>query len=226
MNLSTPLFTKRLDNGTLKSKEAIIMHSSILDTFTFDPEEVILYPGKANPKDLLYRVKEGLVRLQSVDEEGNSLTLRFVGPGEFFGEEVLTNDERTYFAEAVTEARVDTLTPKALSPEETSDLAQHLVIALAQTYRTIQRLSGQRLKNRVAAALLELSRTPLAFKETTGRVGVKATHDEIASAVGSVRETVTKVIGELTREGYIRSGYGKLMLENERGLEDLAKQAA
>jgi hypothetical protein len=34
------------------------------------------------------------------------------------------------------------------------------------------------------------------------------------------------VIGELTREGYIRSGYGKLMLENERGLEDLAKQAA
>ncbi|MCV5960277.1 helix-turn-helix domain-containing protein, partial [Escherichia coli] len=48
----------------------------------------------------------------------------------------------------------------------------------------------------------------------------------IASAVGSVRETVTKVIGELSREGYIKSGYGKLVLENIRGLEDLAQQAA
>jgi CRP-like cAMP-binding protein len=44
--------------------------------------------------------------------------------------------------------------------------------------------------------------------------------------VGSVRETVTKVIGELTREGYIRSGYGKLVLENPSGLERLSKEAA
>lgn len=31
-------------------------------------------------------------------------------------------------------------------------------------------------------------------------------------AVGSVRETVTKVVGELTREGLIAAGYGKIAL--------------
>ncbi|RDI96434.1 Crp/Fnr family transcriptional regulator [Meiothermus sp. QL-1] len=202
------------------------MQSGVLDTLTFDPGEIILYPGQPSPKDALYRVREGLVRLQSVDDEGNALTLRFVRPGEYFGEEVLSGTERAYFAEAVTETKVDALAPGQLAPQELNSLLQGLVKALGQTYQTIQRISGQRLKNRIAAALLELSRTPVAFVEKNGRVGVRATHDEIASAVGSVRETVTKVIGELSREGYIRSGYGKLVLENIKGLEQLSKEAA
>ncbi len=202
------------------------MQTSILDTLTFDPGEIILYPGEPSSKDQLYRVREGLVRLQSVDDEGNALTLRFVRPGEYFGEEVISSAQRTYFAEAVTETKVDALAPAQLSAQEMASLVQGLVKALAQTYQTIQRISGQRLKNRIAATLLDLSRTPVAYTEKNGRVGVKATHDEIASAVGSVRETVTKVIGELTREGYIRSGYGKLVLENPGGLERLSKEAA
>jgi CRP-like cAMP-binding protein len=202
------------------------MQTSILDTLTFDPGEIILYPGEPSPKDPLYRVREGLVRLQSVDDEGNALTLRFVRPGEFFGEEVIAGSSRTHFAEAVTETKIDALAPGQLSAQEMSELLQGLVRALGQTYQTIQRISGQRLKNRIAAALLDLSRTPVAFTEKNGRIGVRATHDEIASAVGSVRETVTKVIGELTREGYIRSGYGKLVLENPSGLERLSKEAA
>ncbi len=202
------------------------MQTSLLDTLTFDPGEIILYPGEPSPKNPLYRVREGLVRLQSVDDEGNGLTLRFVRPGEFFGEEVLSGTARSYFAEAVTESKVDALAPSQLSPQEMAQLVQGLVRALGQTYQTIQRISSQRLKNRIAAALLELSRTPVAFVEKNGRVGVRATHDEIASAVGSVRETVTKVIGELTREGYIRSGYGKLVLENPAGLERLSQEAA
>ncbi|PZA06446.1 MULTISPECIES: helix-turn-helix domain-containing protein [unclassified Meiothermus] len=202
------------------------MSTSVLDTMSYRAGEIILYPGVPGPKDQLYRVRSGLVRLQSVDEEGNALTLRFVRPGEFFGEEVLSGTERAYFAEAATDTRIDALSPALLTSEETQQLTVHLVMALAQTYKTIQRLTGQRLKNRIAAALLELSQTPAAFKEPGGRMGVRATHDEIASAVGSVRETVTKVIGELSREGYIRSGYGKLVLQDLEGLEDLAGQAA
>jgi len=100
--------------------------------------------------------------------------------------------------------------------------AQHLSQGLAEAYRRIERLATQRLKNRMAAALLELSETPLAHEEE-GKVVLKATHDELAAAVGSVRETVTKVIGELAREGYIRSGYGKIQLLDLKGLKELAE---
>ncbi len=191
------------------------------ETVTFKPGEVILYPGVPGPRDRVYRVLEGLVRLEAVDEEGNALTLRLVRPGGYFGEEALAGMERTYFAEAVTEVVAEPL-PKEPHPEEIRQVLLSLAQALSESYRRIERLATQRLKNRMAAAILELAETPLAHEEPEGLV-LRATHDELAAAVGSVRETVTKVIGELTREGYIRSGYGKILLKDIKGLKELAQ---
>ena len=191
------------------------------ETVTFKPGEVILYPGVPGPRDRVYRVLEGLVRLEAVDEEGNALTLRLVRPGGYFGEEALAGMERTYFAEAVTEVVAEPL-PKEPHPEEIRQVLLSLAQALSESYRRIERLATQRLKNRMAAAILELAETPLAHEEPEGLV-LRATHDELAAAVGSVRETVTKVIGELTREGYIRSGYGKIILKDIKGLKKLAQ---
>lgn len=191
------------------------------ETVTFKPGEVILYPGVPGPRDRVYRVLEGLVRLEAVDEEGNALTLRLVRPGGYFGEEALAGMERTYFAEAVTEVVAEPL-PKEPHPEEIRQVLLSLAQALSESYRRIERLATQRLKNRIAAAILELAETPLAHEEPEGLV-LRATHDELAAAVGSVRETVTKVIGELTREGYIRSGYGKIILKDIQGLKELAQ---
>ncbi|MFN3178996.1 MAG: helix-turn-helix domain-containing protein [Thermus sp.] len=191
------------------------------ETVTFKPGEVILYPGVPGPRDRVYRVLQGLVRLEAVDEEGNALTLRLVRPGGYFGEEALAGMERTYFAEAVTEVVAEPL-PKEPHPEEVRQVLLSLAQALSESYRRIERLATQRLKNRMAAAILELAETPLAHQEPEGLV-LRATHDELAAAVGSVRETVTKVIGELTREGYIRSGYGKIVLKDIQGLRELAR---
>uniref|UniRef100_A0A7V4EHW1 Cyclic nucleotide-binding domain-containing protein n=2 Tax=Thermus tengchongensis TaxID=1214928 RepID=A0A7V4EHW1_9DEIN len=191
------------------------------ETITFKPGEVILYPGVPGPRDRVYRVLEGLVRLEAVDEEGNALTLRLVRPGGYFGEEALAGMERSYFAEAVTEVVAEPL-PKEPHPEEIRQVLLSLAQALSESYRRIERLATQRLKNRMAAAILELAETPLAHEEQEGLV-LRATHDELAAAVGSVRETVTKVIGELTREGYIRSGYGKIILKDIKGLKELAR---
>jgi len=191
------------------------------ETITFKPGEVILYPGVPGPRDRVYRVLEGLVRLEAVDEEGNALTLRLVRPGGYFGEEALAGMERSYFAEAVTEVVAEPL-PKEPHPEEIRQVLLSLAQALSESYRRIERLATQRLKNRMAAAILELAETPLAHEEPEGLV-LRATHDELAAAVGSVRETVTKVIGELTREGYIRSGYGKIILKDIKGLKELAQ---
>ncbi|AFV75550.1 Crp/Fnr family transcriptional regulator SdrP [Thermus oshimai] len=195
--------------------------TQVRETLSFRPGEVILYPGVPGPRDRVYQVLKGLVRLEAVDLEGNALTLRLVRPGGFFGEEALSGLERGYFAEAVTEVELLPL-PKEPDPETLKALTAHLAQALAEGYRRIERLATQRLKNRMAAALLELMDTPLA-KEEDGKIVLRATHDELAAAVGSVRETVTKVIGELAREGYIRSGYGKIALLDLKGLKELSQ---
>ncbi len=197
---------------------------SMIDTRRFRAGEIILYPAPSTAQDRLYRVRTGLARIQSVDDEGNALTLRLVRPGEYFGEEALADLPREHFVEAATEVRVEELNPALLSPEETVEITVHLVAALNQAYQAVQRLVSQRLKNRIAAALLEFAATPVAA-QVDGQIIVRVTHDEIAAAVGSVRETVTKIVGELSREGVIQSGYGKVVLLNKDALRSLSEQA-
>jgi CRP/FNR family transcriptional regulator, cyclic AMP receptor protein len=204
---------------TMMTIERPNTRSQSMDNILYRPNAVILYPGRANS---IYRVKSGLVRLHTMDDDGNSLTLRYVKPGEFFGEEALAGLERAHFAESVTESVVEMFDSKLVTPEIAMSLNAHLAAALNRAYVQISRLALKRLRSRMAAALLELSDTAVGSKSPEGLYQVFATHDELAAAVGSVRETVTKVIGELAKDSLIDSGYGKITLRNLDGLRNVA----
>ena len=183
--------------------------SEYTDTLNYDSGEVILFPGES---DSVYRVHEGLVRIHTVDDEGNGLTLRYIKPGGYFGEEAVCGLPRRYFAEAVTPTSIEAMSPMTLNPEENLDLTTHLVEAIERLYRSLYRLSGKRLKARIAAELLDLQDSALASRGEQSEPVVHITHDDLAAAVGSVRETVTKVVGELSKQGAISAGYCKIAL--------------
>lgn len=192
---------------------------SYAELLTYRAGEVTLYPGAP---DNLYRVQKGLIRIHTVDDEGNGLTLRYVKPGGYFGEEALVGLPRRYFAEAVTSSSIEVMSPATLAPQENLSLTTHLVEALERLYRSLYRLSGKRLKARIAAELLDLQDSALATSGERGEAIVHITHDDLAAAVGSVRETVTKVVGELSRQGAIHAGYGKIALTNIDTLRAIA----
>ncbi|MEM7736086.1 MAG: helix-turn-helix domain-containing protein [Deinococcota bacterium] len=196
-----------------------VQQKTYADVLTFIPGEVVLFPGTS---DNVYRVSEGLIRIHTVDDEGNGLTLRYVKPGGYFGEEAICGLSRRYFAEAVTSSSVEVISPVTLSAEENLDLTAHLVEAMERLYRSLYRLSGKRLKSRIAAELLDLQDSALATKGGRDEPVVHITHDDLAAAVGSVRETVTKVVGELGREGAISAGYGKIALADIDLLREIA----
>ena len=200
---------------------AVDVYASKVDTRSFRAGEVILFPG---PSEKVYRVVQGLVRIHTVDDEGNGLTLRYVKPDGFFGEEAVQGLERRYFAEAITDTNVEVLEPSLLDADTFAQLSAHLAEAIERLYRSLYRLSGKRLKSRIAAELLELRDSALASQNAAGQAVVHITHDDLAAAVGSVRETVTKVVGELARSGAISSGYGKIALSDVGELESVANQ--
>lgn len=173
--------------------------------------EIVLFPGKA---DHLYRVRAGLVRLHTVDDDGVGVTLRYVKPGGYFGEERLIDRPRRYFAEAVTRSDIEELDAEQLDPDQQRDLARRLAAVIDGMNRAMHRLAGKPLRARIAAELLELSDSELAMRLADGTPVVRVTHDDLAAAVGSVRETVTKVVGELARTGAIRAGYGKITVQD------------
>jgi CRP/FNR family transcriptional regulator, cyclic AMP receptor protein len=183
--------------------------------------EIILFPGAAGH---LYHVQEGLIRIHNMDDEGNALTLRYVKPGGYFGEESLTGRQRRYFAEAVTRCTVEHLSPATLTAEQHVALSHHLIEATEKLYRSMFRLSGKRLKSRIAAELLDLQDSALAVPNSDGEAVIRLTHDDLAAAVGSVRETVTKLVGELAKEKAIHSGYGKITLSNLGLLREIADE--
>ncbi len=201
------------------SHPPLVSKNSYTDLLTVDAGEVTLFPGAP---DNLYRVEQGLIRIHTVDDEGNGLTLRYVKPGGYFGEEALVGLQRRYFAEAVTPSSIEVMSPATLEPHENLKLTTHLVEAMERLYRSLYRLSGKRLKARIAAELLDLQDSALATAGADGEAVVHITHDDLAAAVGSVRETVTKVVGELSRQGAIHAGYGKISLTNIATLRAIA----
>jgi CRP-like cAMP-binding protein len=193
--------------------------AEIVDVRGYQAGEVVLFPGGP---EYLFRVRSGLVRVHTVDDEGNGLTLRYVKPGGFFGEEAVTGEGRRYFAEAVTDTEVTVLDVRSMSRDERQQLLVHLVHVVEALYRALNRLAGKRLRSRIAAELLELGTSDLASVDDDGVRLVHITHDDLAAAVGSVRETVTKVIGELVRLRAIDAGYGKIRLTDLDVLRDVA----
>ena len=192
---------------------------STLDLDTVRAGEIILFPGEATK---LYRVRRGLVRLHAVDDDGGGITLRYVKQGGYFGEEALSGAERLYFAEAVTACTLESIEPESLSIQDLRTLTAHLTKAMGKLYMSLYRLSGKHLKARIAAELLELGDSELASVNEQRQVTIRTTHDDLAAAVGSVRETVTKVVGELSRENLISAGYGKISLLDTEKLKSLA----
>jgi len=181
--------------------------------------EIILFPGAA---DDLYRLKSGLIRLHAVDQGGYGVTLRYVKPGGYFGEEALTGQRRRYFAEAVTDSSASRVAVDRLSRQALQELAAYLAGGLEQMNRSLLRLAAKPLRARIAAELLELSDSALAGRTDSGESVVYLTHDDLAAAVGSVRETVTKVIGEMARSGALRAGYGKIVVLDQAQLAEIA----
>lgn len=181
--------------------------------------DVLLFPG---PPDGVWRLVEGLARVQTVDADGNGLTLRYVKPGEFFGEESLVGSHRTYFVEAVSFVTVERWQASELDDTLRAALLEALARTIPELYGSLRRWSGKRLKARVAWELLALADTPLASRDDHGRSVIRATHDDLAAAVGSVRETVTKLLGELQRGGVLVAGYGKVTLLDPDALHVVA----
>ena len=184
--------------------------------------DVLLFPG---PADGVWQLLDGLARVQAVDADGNGLTLRYIKPGDFFGEESLVGGTRDYFVEAISGVTVARWRVDELDEALRKALLASFARTTAGLYQSLRRWSGKRLKARVAAELLALSDTPLASCDDSGHTVVHVTHDDLAAAVGSVRETVTKLLGELQRAGAIAVGYGKVMLVDPPSLHAVADGA-
>jgi CRP-like cAMP-binding protein len=155
-------------------------------------------------KNNLWLVVRGMVKLGAVSVHGDELLLGLAGPNEPFGEPLSTVEAY----EAVTLSDCDLLCLTMAEVEQSPALATAMLEAIAVRYRQAEYLLSllglRRVEERVRGFLELLAQDYGQVCEDGLRLNLRLTHQEMASALSTTRVTVTRVIGLLRDEGWLK----------------------
>ena len=153
----------------------------------------------------IWLVVRGMVKLGAVSVHGDELLLGLVGPGEPFGESLSTVE--AYDAVALTNCDLLCLTTTDI--QQSPELAFAMMDAIAARYRQAESLLAllglRRVEDRLRGFLELLAQDYGQPCEDGLRLDVRLTHQEIASALSTTRVTVTRVLGLLREEGWLKT---------------------
>lgn len=196
---------------------------------TFRRGEPVYLPSDA--ADAAMVLCEGRITIGSLTDDGKQTILAFVEPGELFGELAALDDgPREEFAEAAEKSTVVLLPADTLRNlmERNAGMALGVTRLMGLRRRRIERRLKSLLfrsnRQRLVSLLLELAdQYGQPSSDPPGiRLGIKLSHQDMASVIGSTRETVTLVLGELQSEGLVATGRRKIVVGDP---ETLARAA-
>lgn len=156
--------------------------------------------------DSLYIVLSGRLKVMMSDAEGKEVILSILGPGEFFGEMGLIDDEPRSASvvtiepcELLTIAKRDFKKSLADNFEMAMAVMRGLVKRLREADRKIGSLALLDVYGRVARLLLDMAENVDGEKVVTKRLPKQ----DIAKMIGASREMVSRVMKDLQTGGYI-----------------------
>jgi len=178
-----------------------------------------------DPGDALFVVAAGQVKVVLVGEEGREVILAVLGPGNFFGELALIDDEpRSAHVIAMDDARLLVLRRDEFQRELELHprIALGLLRALSRRLRRADDKIGALVMldvfGRVSRVLLELAADSPSGEHVSG-----VTHATIAQMIGSSRETVSRTLRELADRGLISMSDKGIQLSDPQALRAAAR---
>jgi CRP-like cAMP-binding protein len=189
----------------------------------FEAGEVVFREG--DQSDTCYVIRSGRVRAIREHQDGRVITLANFGPGDFFGELAMFDDERR---SATVEALEQTHVVGILGGDmrrllrEHPDISVKLLSALGrrlrETNERLARQSFQTVQSRVAGVLAQMVATAQDGGASERDVLITATQADLAQLAGSSRESASRFLAVLERAGIISQGRGKLIVHDPAAL--------
>ncbi|KLU07501.1 transcriptional regulator, Crp/Fnr family [Rhodopirellula islandica] len=183
----------------------------------FSARSPVYLPSQA--ADCVFLLASGLVKVCNLTSDGKQSILAFVEPGELFGELVLFEaEQREEYVEAVEKSTVVMIPATAI--QELMVANHDVSIALTKMIGLRRHRVERRLKNllflsnrdRLVHLLLDLAEQ-FGIRNSEGiHLRIKLAHQEIANLMGSTRETVTILLGQLKSEGMVDLGRQRITL--------------
>jgi CRP-like cAMP-binding protein len=171
-------------------------------------------------------IAEGRVKVFKVSTEGKEQILHIFGPGQPFGEvPVFTGQRFPANAQAIDKTRV-LFFPRASFVNLISanpSLALNMLAIMSKKLRQfavqIENLSLKEMPARLASYLVFLADE----QNKDDSVTLKISKGQLASILGTIPETLSRVFAKLSGQKLINVEGKKITLLNRRGLEDLAE---
>jgi CRP/FNR family cyclic AMP-dependent transcriptional regulator len=177
--------------------------------------EVIFREGDSG--DTCYLLRAGAVMLTRQHQDGRTIALAELRAGDMFGELAMFRGEtRSATAESIEATSAVALLARDVQRliRRNPDIALKLLAVLSdRVSRTNERLlqqSFQTVSGRVASALLTQASARQAEGAPERDVLIRATQAEIANLAGTSRESASRFLATLEREGVVTLGRGKV----------------
>lgn len=168
-----------------------------------------------------YYLKEGRVKSFIQSEDGAERVLNLYGPGSLFG-------EASFFDELPRVSSAVALTPCQLVPIDRELVAREIArdpeLALAMMKylaRTVRLLSEQVDQMAFRPAQWRVARYLLSLAPEGG--SIQCSQEDIAAAVSASRVTVSRILGDFSRRGWVELGYRTLTVISPAALEELCQ---
>ncbi|MFP4298267.1 MAG: Crp/Fnr family transcriptional regulator [Spirulinaceae cyanobacterium] len=171
----------------------------------------------------VWQVCRGWVQLSTTHVNGEDVLLGWAAPSSFFGQWCTRLE--MYEATALSDVylRWFFLSEVESSPLLSRSLLNHLNQRLRQT-ETLLAIAGQRrVEDRLHQLLLLLKDEMGQDLAAETRLEVRFTHQNLASAIGTTRVTVTRLIGKLQRLGYLHFDNQRHIILNNQHFEQLER---
>lgn len=195
---------------------------------TFSKDEQII-DREDDTKDV-YFIVSGNVRVVNYSLSGREVAFEDIRSGSIFGElAALDGERRSANVVALTMTDVATLTRSKFEEvlAENPDVAMRLMQRLAQVIRAstdrIMDLSTLGANNRVYAELLRLAHEGQKG-ENTAMIKPVPIHGDIASRVSTTRETVARVLSDLSKKGLVTREGSQLHLHDIKRLQEMVEE--
>lgn len=174
----------------------------------YEKEEVVFHEDESG--DVFCLIRDGRVKVTMISPEGKEIILSVLGSGDFFGEmALLDNQPRSATVIALEPLDVLTIwrTEFLQLLNENFSITRKILAELSRRLRTasdrIESLQTMDVNGRLARYLLELARKSGKVL-ANGYVAVtRPTHQSIANTIGTSRETVSRLIHDLMRQGLL-----------------------
>ncbi|MBA2939631.1 Crp/Fnr family transcriptional regulator [Paenibacillus sp. CGMCC 1.16610] len=196
--------------------------------FSAIPKGTIVQTPDSN-RDGLFFIKTGKLRVYKINLEGKQYTAAILGAGNMFGEiDAFSLGTRDGYIETLEETLLCSVHKDQFEqfllqrPELVLRFLKEVSKKLNEASELLERLALGTVHERVLYLLLRLSSQFGIPEEHFVKIDLPLTHMELAHMIGATRESVTNSLNELSKQGIIRSGRKKILVDQKKAKESLA----